>query len=80
MYEAEEKVELVDKNGKYVKTIWKAKFGADNHAFDTRVYNKAALEIFADDICRHELGMARLDWQAFWTYAKATQAFFQERA
>ena len=80
MYEAEEKVDLFDKNSnRYIKTIWKAKFGADNHAFDTRVYNKAALEIFADDICRHELRITHLDWQAFWSYAKSTQAFYQER-
>lgn len=78
MYEAEEKVELVDRNGRYQKTVWRQKFGADNHAFDTRVYNKAALEIFADDICRNDLGFKSLEWQAFWTYAKATQAFYRE--
>lgn len=78
MYEAEEKVEVVDKwTGRYLKTIWKAKFGAANHAFDTRVYNKAALEIFADDICRHELGLRWLDWRAFWNYAAMTQAFYR---
>lgn len=79
MYEAEEKVEVVDKiTGKYVKTIWRQKFGADNHAFDTRVYNKAALEIFADDICRNDLGFKSLDWAAFWQYARATRAFYGE--
>ena len=79
MYEAEEKVEVVDKwTGKYLKTIWRQKFGADNHAFDTRVYNKGALEIFADDICRHELGFRSLDWAAFWAYAKQTRAFYTE--
>lgn len=78
MYEAEEKVDLVDKNGRYVKTIWRQKFGAANHAFDTRVYNKAALEIFADDICRHELGLKYLDWGYFWAYAKQTRAFYSQ--
>lgn len=78
MYEAEEKVDLIDQNRRYVKTIWRQKFGAPNHAFDTRVYNKAALEIFADDICRHELGLKYLDWQAFWFYAKQTGVFYSE--
>ena len=78
MYEAEEKVDLIDQHRRYVKTIWRQKFGAPNHAFDTRVYNKAALEIFADDICRHELGLKYLDWQAFWLYAKQTGAFYSE--
>lgn len=79
MYEAEEKVDLLDKNGRYVKTIWRQKFGAANHGFDTRVYNKAALEIFADDICRHDLGLKRLDWQSFWAYARQTRAFYREK-
>lgn len=79
MYEAEEKVEVVDKaTGRYLKTIWRQKFGAANHGFDTRVYNKGALEIFADDICRNDLGFHSLDWAAFWSYAKATKAFYSE--
>lgn len=76
MYEAEEKVDLVDSNGRYVKTIWRQKFGADNHAFDTRVYNKAALEIFANDVCRLDMGLTSLEWSAFWAYAKQTRAFY----
>lgn len=79
MYEAEEKVEVADKlTGRWIKTIWRAKFGAANHAFDTRVYNRAALEIFADDICRNELMLSALDWGAFWNYAKKTKAFYTE--
>ena len=79
MYEAEEKVEVVNKyTGQYIKTIWRQKFGADNHAFDTRVYNKGALEIFADDICRNEFGYDSLDWNTFWNYAKTTKAFYRE--
>ncbi len=79
MYEAEEKIDIIDKaTRKYVKTIWRQKFGADNHAFDTRVYNKGALEIFADDICRQELRCGALDWNAFWRYAKDFKAFYRD--
>lgn len=79
MYEAEEKVEVVDKlTGRYQKTIWRCKFGAANHGFDTRVYNKAALEIFADDICRNDLGLFSLDWRAFWTFAATSKAFYSD--
>ncbi|MBD5437685.1 MAG: hypothetical protein HDR37_03800 [Treponema sp.] len=79
MFEAEEKVDIVDKlTGRWLKRIWRWKYGAANHAFDTRVYNKAALEIFADDICRHELGMKALDWGAFWSYCAMTKAFYRE--
>ena len=78
-FACEEKVEVVDKaTGRYLKTIWRQKFGADNHAFDTRVYNKGALEIFADDICRQELRCGALDWNAFWRYAKDFKAFYRD--
>ena len=70
MFEAEEKVEEYDrKTNKYIRTVWRARPGAANHAFDTYVYNLAALEIFADDICRNDLRGNMLDWSAFWNYA-----------
>ena len=70
MFEAEEKVEEYDrKTNKYIRTVWRAKPGMPNHFFDTYDYNLAALEIFADDICRHELRLNMLDWGAFWQYA-----------
>jgi len=71
MFEAENKVdEYEKKTNKFLRTYWKAKPGFPNHAFDTYVYNLAALEIFADDICRYELGVGRLDWPSFWMYAR----------
>lgn len=79
MYEAEEKVDIVDRlTGRWLKRIWRAKYGAANHGFDTRVYNKAALEIFADDICRVDIGLKSLDWAAFWRYLAATKLCFKE--
>ncbi len=75
MFEAEEKVDIIDKlTNKWVKTVWRAKFGAPNHGFDTYVYCLAGLEIFADDICRNDLGLGYLHWPSFWAYAK-TDAF-----
>lgn len=76
MFESEEKVEVIDKmTNQWIKTVWRAKFGAPNHGFDTYVYCLAALEIFADDICRNELGIGWCDWKSFWKYA-ATGAFY----
>jgi len=75
MFEAESKVEEYDKKtNKYIRTIWHAKVGAANHGFDTYVYNLAALEIFADDFCRLQLGLTCLDWSTFWKFAE--QAYF----
>lgn len=78
MFEAESKVEVYDKNtNKFLRTYWKAKEGADNHAFDTYVYNLAALEVFASEICTAELGLGCLSWEAFWDFAKGG-AFYGE--
>lgn len=81
MFEAEEKVEVYDKlTNKWLKTIWRAKFGAANHGFDTKVYNYAALEIFAEDICRNDLLLNYLDWNAFWKVAKGGAFYIDTRA
>lgn len=81
MFEAEEKVEVIDKNtGQWLKTIWRAKFGAPNHAFDTYVYNRTALEVLADDICRNEMGLRYLDWATFWNYAKTGAFYYSDKA
>lgn len=77
MFEAEEKVDVINKvTNQWEKTIWRAKFGADNHAFDTYVYNLAALEIFAEDFCRNDCGLGFLHWATFWDYAKRGAFYF----
>lgn len=79
MFEAEEKVEVIDKNtNRWLKTVWRCKHGAANHAFDTYVYNKCALEIFATEVCHSLLGKKALEWNVFWVYAKETQSFYWE--
>jgi phage terminase large subunit GpA-like protein len=61
----------------FIKTIWKKKFGAENHAFDTYVYNLAALELLAEGWCKEGLGLPALDWGAFWELAKKGE-FYRE--
>jgi phage terminase large subunit GpA-like protein len=79
MFEAENKVDEYDrKTNKYLRTIRKQKPGADNHAFDSFVYNLAALEIFADDICRIDLNLGCLDWRSFWDFAKEPVFYWVE--
>jgi phage terminase large subunit GpA-like protein len=78
MFEAETKVERRDQlTHQFKGYVWKLKFGAPNHAFDTYVYNLAALEIFAEDCCKNALGLEALNWDAFWAFAK-TGYFFEE--
>jgi phage terminase large subunit GpA-like protein len=71
MFEAENKEDQYDrKTERYIRTIWKAKQGVPNHAFDTYNYNMAALEIFADAYCREVLELIGLDWNIFWDSIK----------
>ncbi len=79
MFEAENRVDIYDKaTEKYIRTEWRQQHNAPNHAFDTYVYNLAALEIFADDICRNNLEIPGLDWTAFWRFAKAGNFYFSQ--
>jgi len=71
MFEAEYRIEVHDRDtGKFKYIRWKQTQGADNHAFDTTVYNLAGLELIANRVCREELGLQALDWNQFWEYCK----------
>jgi phage terminase large subunit GpA-like protein len=77
-FEAESKEEYRHNVTKqFIKIIWKAKFGQPNHAFDTYVYNLAALELAAEYWCREHLGLPTLNWSAFWELARQGE-FYQE--
>jgi phage terminase large subunit GpA-like protein len=76
-FEAETKEEVRDKKtNRFVKAVWRQKFGQDNHALDTYVYNLAALEIAAEYFCMYTLNLPALNWRAFWEAAK-TGAFYE---
>jgi phage terminase large subunit GpA-like protein len=77
MFEAEQRVDLKDRFGKWIKTIWRPIHGKENHAFDTFGYNLAALEIMADLWCRQAIGLPGLTWEAFWGSA-AEGHFYKE--
>jgi phage terminase large subunit GpA-like protein len=69
-FEAEVKKEVRDAvTHQFKKIVWEQKFGADNHAFDTYVYNLAALELVAEQFCRQVIGLPALNWTAFWDFA-----------
>ena len=72
MFEAEHRTDVISKQtGKWQKSIWKpTREGDPNHAFDTFVYNLAALELIADRTCREILGLKVLSWSDFWEYCK----------
>jgi phage terminase large subunit GpA-like protein len=70
-FEAETKKEIRNRQtNQFQKIIWEAKFGWDNHAFDTYVYNLCALELAAEGFCRAVLGLPTLNWTACWDLAR----------
>ncbi|MCL2381013.1 MAG: phage terminase large subunit family protein [Treponema sp.] len=78
-FEAESRKEERDAiTKKFRRYVWVTKFGHDNHAFDTYVYNIACLELAAEHWCRGHLGLPTLDWVAFWESAKQGE-FYQNQ-
>ena len=78
MFEAEKKVFTKLKDAENITRVqWVQEFGKDNHAFDTYVYNLAALEIAAEYYCKETLFLETLNWRAFWESAK-TGVFYEE--
>jgi phage terminase large subunit GpA-like protein len=78
MFEAETKVVQTLAGAENItRVFWKQEFGKDNHAFDTYVYNLAALEIAAEYYCKYTLRLETLNWSAFWDAAK-TGKFYDD--
>jgi phage terminase large subunit GpA-like protein len=78
MFEAEKKVFTKLKDSENITRVaWVQEYGKDNHAFDTYVYNLAALEIAAEYYCKERLFLPALNWRAFWEEAK-TGVFYEE--
>ena len=77
-FEAESRKEERDAvTKKFRRYVWVTKFGHDNHAFDTYVYNLACLELVAEYWCKEHLGLPTLDWIAFWENARLGE-FYQK--
>ena len=77
MFEAEHRVEVRDRDTKQFRRVrWKQTEGAENHAFDTFVYNLAGLELVAYRTCREELGLNVLSWSDFWEYCKTGRFYY----
>jgi len=78
MFEAEKKVFTKLKGAENITRVsWVQEFGKDNHAFDTYVYNLAALEIAAEYYCKYTLQMEAINWRVFWDEAKKG-VFYEE--
>jgi phage terminase large subunit GpA-like protein len=69
-FTAEEYIEEKDPRTRRTKALYWRQIGSrQNHAFDLAVYNRFALEIFAEMVCLEVLGLEELDWIDFWKAA-----------
>lgn len=57
---------------------WHRPGGSSNHAWDLTVYNLAALEMAAMEICTRFLRLEVLNWDAFWAFCQEKK-FFTEK-
>ena len=74
----EVKKEVIDKlTGKRLGSKW---HGRDAHAWDSTVYNCAAHDIIALDICERELGLDYIDREAFWRICEERALFWEKAA
>lgn len=55
---------------------WKRPSGAPNELWDLLVYNRAGLDMIAENVCRGQLGMDAVDWGEFWRICEQNKAYF----
>ncbi|HET9954164.1 MAG TPA: terminase gpA endonuclease subunit [Polyangiaceae bacterium] len=73
----EVKREIIEKaSGKRVGFEWFRPSGAANELWDLLVYNNAALDLIAWDVCRNQLGSETVSWQDFYDQAEQNKLFF----
>ena len=73
----EVKRERIEKaTGKRVGFEWFRPSGASNELWDLLIYNNAALDLIAWNLCRGQLGMEFVDWQTFWERIEQDRLFF----
>jgi terminase, large subunit len=76
---AETKRERIEKStGKRIGFEWYRPSGAANELWDLLVYNNAALDLIAWDVCRNQLALEFVNWTAFYDTAISDKLFFHE--
>jgi phage terminase large subunit GpA-like protein len=58
------------KSGKMLGSYWHRPHNARQELWDLLVYNTAALEMVAYDVCEQHAGIEALVWPEFWALAK----------
>lgn len=72
----QERIEV--RTGKRIGWEWHRKSGANNELWDLLVYNNAALDLIAWDVCRNQLGLEAVNWMAFYDLCVEEHPYFAE--
>lgn len=74
---AEQKREKIEKTtGKRLGYEWYRPSGAANELWDLLVYNGAALDLIAWDVCRNQLDLEFVNWPGFWDLIEGERSYF----
>jgi terminase, large subunit len=75
----ETKKERIEKGtGKRLGFHWQRPGGSANELWDLLVYNNAALELLAWDVCRRQMELDFVNWNAFYDRALQERLYFTE--
>lgn len=75
----ETKRERIDKaTGQRVGFEWHRPSGAPNELWDLLIYNNAALDLIAWNVCRGQMKMEYVNWQGFWDLLEQQKLYFSE--
>lgn len=73
-----ERIEV--RTGKRLGWEWHRPSGSANELWDLLIYNSAALDLIAWDVCRRQLGLEFVNWPAFYDLCAEHKPFFFEPA
>ncbi len=59
---------------------WYRPSGSPNELWDLLIYNNAALELIAWDVCRRQLGLDAVNWAGFYDLVQGDKLYFEERS
>lgn len=77
----EVKREKIEKGtNKRLGHVWHRPSGANNELWDLLIYANAALDLIAWDVCRNQMGLEFVNWQAFWDMLESDKLYFTEAA
>lgn len=72
----EVKREKLSSTGQRVGWEWHRPGGARNELWDLLIYNSAALDLLAWDVCRRQIELDKVDWSLFWDLCQRRKLFF----